>query len=192
MVSATPPGSPGSTLGSRTASLRSVRLSFKTVESFGSHNKIFKAGKNEFLDKLIYLRQKINLTFSGFLLLSPSLGGKQQRLGVHRPLSHRLLLLRETQHGLRRQGGHEEQAVLHHIHLQPGLWLHLTRYLLYKVPGPLQPSEGEGGSVVLQGLHNRGLPSPPLFHDQAKPEPFPADRQSRPLLSPSNRAAPSA
>ena len=29
MVSATPPGSPGSTLGSRTASLRSVRLSFR-------------------------------------------------------------------------------------------------------------------------------------------------------------------
>ena len=45
MVSATPPGSPGSTLGSRTASLRSVRLSFKTMESFGSHNKIFATGK---------------------------------------------------------------------------------------------------------------------------------------------------
>ena len=32
MVSATPPGSPGSTLGSRTASLRSVRLSFSLIE----------------------------------------------------------------------------------------------------------------------------------------------------------------
>ena len=63
MVSATPPGSPGSTLGSRTASLRSVRLSFKTVESFGSHNKIFKAGKNELSDKLIYLRQKSTSLF---------------------------------------------------------------------------------------------------------------------------------
>ena len=38
MVSATPPGSPGSTLGSRTASLRSVRLPHDLITSrFNSH-----------------------------------------------------------------------------------------------------------------------------------------------------------
>ena len=139
MVSATPPGSPGSTLGSRTASLRSVRL-------------------------LISICQQIKFScLPGLLLFSSTLCGKQPGLRVP-ALSHRLLLLREAEHGGGGQGGDEEQAVLHHIHLQSGLRIHLTRHFLYKIPRPIEPSEDEGGSVVLQGLHDWGLAPPPLLH----------------------------
>ena len=79
-------------------------------------------------------------------------------------LSNRLLLLREAAHGAGGEGGDEEQAVLHHINLQPGLWIHLTRHFLYKVPRPFEPAEDEGGSDVLQGLHDWGLAPPPLLH----------------------------
>ena len=165
MVSATPPGSPGSTLGSRTASLRSVRF-------------------------LIYPSSPTDSIFicsPGFLLLSSTLSGKQPGLRVS-ALSHRLLLIREAELGAGGEGGDEEQAVLDHINLQPGLGIHLARHLLYKVPGPIEPPEDSGGSDVLQGLHNWGLPPPPLLHHKAESEPLP-DRPSPPLLSPPHRKA---
>ena len=144
MVSATPPASPGSTLGSRTASLRSVRLVKSLINRFYFH------------------------FFSGLLLLSSTLRGKQPGLRVPLSLSHCLLLLREADHGGGGgEGGDEEQALLHHFHLQSGLGIHLARHLLYKVPRPVEPSEDEGGcrgSAVLQGLHDRGLASPPVLH----------------------------
>ena len=102
-------------------------------------------------------------------------------------LSHGLLLIGEADHG-GGEGGDEEQAVLHHIHLQSGLGIHLTRHFLYKVPGPIEPPEDSGGSDVLQGLHNWGLPPPPLLHHKAESEPLP-DRPSPPLLSPPHRKA---
>ena len=104
-------------------------------------------------------------------------------------LSDRLLLIGEAQHGAPGgEGGYEKQAVLHHIHLQSGLRIHLTRHLLYKVPRPIEPAEDEGGSDVLQGLHNWGLAPPPVLHREAESEPLP-DRPSPTLLSTPHRKA---
>ena len=78
--------------------------------------------------------------------------------------------------------------MLHHIHVQSGLRIHLTRHLLYKVPRPIKPAEDEGGSDVLQGLHNWGLAPPPVLHREAESEPLP-DRPSPTLLSTPHRKA---
>ena len=110
------------------------------------------------------LADSILICCTGLLLLSSTLGGKQPRFRVP-ALSHRLLLLREAEYGAGGEGGDEEQTVLHHINLQSGLGIHLTRHFLYKVPGPIEPPEDKGGSDVLQGLHNWGLAPPPLLDD---------------------------